>query len=577
MNNAPQSAANKLALLRGFQKDPAANDLAEGGLLLTWMDSLNDYDLADCVLRATVQGNEMLVRTLMERRGPVPIHFEYKIEASHSYWLNGNPISKPDRCYDVAHEPAELKSLLSMVREFDMKGLLDPGHSYPLMLADIDRNQDLRHFNTSIFCGELPVLDSGVLHVPDLAIELANEIQCAATPDAYRPMLCWATPDMVTEFAQYLAPLHSFQEVVGHGSMAQWKASVGDPNCMEFTSMSLGLRPSENTSSVAIFLVNTMGPEAAVMGFDDLQGRVLCETTVDFILQFPAGECSPENSLEAVKFVRNYCPMDIIATQAAEVCVSDYGHVSPEYKFQSRLDLHTDKGFNELFFMLGKGASLRERALDMMTREQWLGIIQKSKGHNLHPESLLAIRDTFGVDNTGMQIKLDDRVLKILLDGGYRFVDATRFFNQIKPYGEFIKNPATLDATTVFSTLPELALYQKTSFLTDPQRVDRMVFMSQQLLATNLWPVMGEERPACTVDAMRDSLDVDFKDWESKKAMALYAFLVNVGVDACAESAKSLAHWMKLTEIFSADELNPYLKLMPSQARGRVLESGLGL
>lgn len=575
MKTASESRSSKISLLTSFRKDPAENDLAEDGFLVKWMDSLNDADLTDCVFRATLQGNELLVRTLIERRGPIPIHFEFKIEASHCYWLNGNPISKPDRFYVDALEPAELKSLLLMVREFDMQGLLDPGPTYPLMLNTIDGNRDLYHFNTT-FCGELPVLAHGVLHFPELAIALADEIRSSATPEAYRPMLCWATQDMVSEFKQHLAPLRSYQEIVGHGSLAQWKANDGDPPHMDFTAISLGLRPSENTSSAAPFLVNTMGPQEAVMGFDDLQGRVLCETTVDFLLQFPADECTPENFLSAENFVRHYCPMDIIATQAAEVCVSQYEHIKPELNFKTRLALQTDQGFNELFVMLGKDSALRARALEMMTREQWLGIIHKAKAKNLYPESLLAIRDTFGLDNTGMLIKLDERKFQILFDGGYRFVEGTKFFDQIRPYGDFIKDPANSEVTTVFSA-PELAMYQAVSFLSDPQFVDRRVFKCKQWLATNLWPVMGEEKPASTLDALRESVEVDLQDYKSQKAMALYAFLVDAGVDACAASAESPAQWMKLTEIFSADELKPYLKVMPSQARGRALESVLGL
>jgi hypothetical protein len=570
-----QSAANKLALINSFRKDPAENDLSEGGLLLQWMDSLTSNDLAECVFKATLRGQELLVRTLIERRGPVPIHFEYKYGASLSYFLNGNPISRPDYFYAEANEPAELKSLLSMVREFDMQGLLVPGPTFPLMLQGIDTNEDIHHFNTSIFEGDLPFLDHGVLHTPELAIALADEIACAATPDAYSPMLCWATEEMARQFPLKLAPLRSYQEVVGRGSMAQWKASAGDPDRMAFTTISLGLKASDNASILAPFLANTMGPEEAVMGFDDLQGRVLCETTVDFLLQFPADESTIENYALAERFVRNYCPMDIIATQAAEVCVKQYGHPDPDYKFKIYLALNADKGFNQLFFMLRKENSLRERALEMMTHEQWLWLIQKAESQ-LDAVSVVAIRDTFGLDNTGMNIKLDDWRFRTYFEAGYRFADGTKFFDQLKPYGDFIRDPKNARCTTVFTTMPDW-MFLKGYILTDYQRVERMVFACKQMLATNLWPVMGEDKPTSVKVAFRESMEVDFQDFSNKKAMALYAYLVTAGIDACAESAKSPEQWMKLTEIFGADELNPYLKVMPSQARGRALESVLGL
>jgi hypothetical protein len=36
-------------------------------------------------------------------------------------------------------------------------------------------------------------------------------------------------------------------------------------------------------------------------------------------------------------------------------------------------------------------------------------------------------------------------------------------------------------------------------------------------------------------------------------------------------------HWRRITELFSDTETLPYLKQMPREARGRVLEQGLGL
>jgi hypothetical protein len=59
--------------------------------------------------------------------------------------------------------------------------------------------------------------------------------------------------------------------------------------------------------------------------------------------------------------------------------------------------------------------------------------------------------------------------------------------------------------------------------------------------------------------------------------LALEAYLVNAGLDACLAVAKTPGQWITLTQVFSVDELKPYLKTMPAKARGRMLESALGL
>jgi hypothetical protein len=57
------------------------------------MDMLEELDLAECILIATIQGRESLVRTLMDRGGPVRIVVKGSNRESMGYSLNGLAIT----------------------------------------------------------------------------------------------------------------------------------------------------------------------------------------------------------------------------------------------------------------------------------------------------------------------------------------------------------------------------------------------------------------------------------------------------------------------------------------------------
>jgi hypothetical protein len=572
-----QSAANKNALLTAVHPNAELNNLGEGSAESKWIESLNDYDLADCVLKATVRGNELLVRTLMERRGPIPIHFESKSPDVIKCFLNGQEVKLPDKSYCDGNRPAELKSLLSMIHEYGMKGLIEPGTTYPLMLRWLEYEDNLIKHNISRFEGELPTLDSGVLRNPELAIALNHEIQSPVTPEAYKPVLCWATDEMRRQFPQQLAPLWPFQAVGRQGSMAQWKDKANDPNCLNFSSIELGIKTSRNSTRFAPFLIDTMAPASAKMGFDDEQGRVLCETTVDFLLQFPVSERSPQNLELAEEFVVNYCPINIVGMQADEVCVRDFGHAKRALHFPHKLHLELINVYNPLFLMLSKDNPLRDRALNMMTREQWLAVTQKTDTQYHTPETLLAIYETFGIDNAGMELKLDYPGFRTLFEGGYRFADETRYFTLERELKIHKDKYPDADLTSFVLSKNDSVMLKNLVLLTDPERVDRMRHVYREMLSTNLWPLEHHVKPASLLEVISIGKNADFDDFHNPKALTVHAHLTLQGVDACVKVATTEEHWATLAMVFSAEELKPYLRQMPGKAKGYLLEQVMGL
>jgi hypothetical protein len=539
---------------------------------LTSMDLLASHDLEECILEATIRGYERLVRTLMRRRGPVRIVVEEHPKVPGRYTLNGRDmVSKIDeRMFATGiRSPAKLKSLLAMIVEFDMKGLIEPGVTFPLLMKRVESNSTLMRYNFSEFKGTLPELIDGVVRHPELAIALAGESGRTSTPQAYQPMLCWASEDMVRQFPNDLARLVHFQNMRGHGSLAQFKAAAGQSGNLEISAIEVGVEPS-NGRDCEVFqhLHHAMTPMSSRLGFADDGGRVLCITTCDFLMQFPDQACSDYNLKAAFEFADNYCPFEIMASQAAATCREQFGREEPTARVSIGYMNEMVGNFNDLFEGLQHGHPLRERMMDLMTREQWAALFHKAEAVDAH--SMLGLYQAFGIDNTGKDFHWFPHVFKALADGGFRFSSNTKIFTDSKTMQKH------KEATCLLLEPAVLLPYDKTSFgdHSGAGLVTKDLFAN--CIKANLWPIPGQA-PADVAQALKDSSRLSFDVLSNPKKLAMYTYLLNAGVEACAEVASTPSQWMPIAQIFSSDELQPYLKEMPAKARGRVLEAGMGL
>mgnify|MGYP003482193448 CR=1 FL=1 len=151
------STSIKFSLLNSFPNEPG--DWGDLSFFDKKMDLLSDYDVADCLFRAALVGNEMLMRRLVEYRGPVQVEFVNEHPAK-SFKLNGEPIlgaSIPT--LGGVHTPAALKSLLKAIDELGMKGLIDHGPTFPALFRKLNTNSDYKLMKTVRFDGEIPLVD----------------------------------------------------------------------------------------------------------------------------------------------------------------------------------------------------------------------------------------------------------------------------------------------------------------------------------------------------------------------------------------------------------------------------------
>jgi hypothetical protein len=545
---------------------------------LASMDLLNQEDLAECILCLTLKGNESLVRTLVERRGLVPVNVQTLETLPPTYLLNGKPVVlgvKFLNAIDRHKVDGQLNSLLDMIVEFGIKGLIDHGESYPLLLRNVYSNPIESVFDRSQFEGYLPELSEGVVSHPELAIALRDRSARAAAPEAYQPLLCWASEDMVRQFPENLMPLRVFQEVEGHGTLAQWKAQSGEPGNLDFDCISIGIEATDKNTVFASCLIESMAPEASKKGFSDINGRLLCETTTNFLLQFETSACSEKNIHAATKFVDTYCPVLIMAKKAAAFYQAQ-GIKVPYQGVPQIFVTDMRSNFDALINLMVAWDETSERVKTLITKDQWAHLAKRSQS-SIEPACLHTLWKELGIDNTGLQLALDGEQVVYLAKNDYRFSSDTRVFENESSSNEYSENNGTSNTTSLLiedNRVPYVPDYFDGR--QDANLFVHAIVVFKKILASNLWPT-EEGRPKDLKEALLECNGLDLGNYECNRAMLLRAYLTEVGVDECAETVSRPNQWLMLTTVFGADELKPYLGIMPKAAKGRVLENSLGL
>jgi hypothetical protein len=591
MSGQVDSAVAKTALnkLEGLP-DPIPTDL---------FDALNEADLAECLFQALVEGNLPLFQALWERRGPVVLEYQ---NIDGQGFLSGRPF--PFDADDVllqASDSAGVKALFQAIHDHGIKGLIDAGAHYPGLFASRGIFSGMAVARRIHYEGYLPFLEDGVLKDAELAVSLMAESKRSWAPEAYQPMLCWATEAMLAEFGEHLVPIRPLQRVdfvspdlmdcgpnggpvIFHEGLAEFKAANRDSATAVIKRIELGFEDSPAHTAFTNRLLNYFCNPSLRAGFLD-EGRVLCETRADFLMQFPQIPCDDyQNSAAAHMFATDYFPLDILGEQIASECVERFGHdkesryVNIGLSKEPLAKIHKEL-FSSLYTQLNTPTETRTNLLQMLTQEQWRALIAGCSSPLFWADTVLAFQDTLGMSNEGFQLVLMPEETHTYHEAGYRFIDDTKVFDDDDEFEAFTKSHPS-ETCVYFHCSKD----QVVSYLTrdeDRHCPEAMILEEARNLhwmaqSMNLWTSL-KPKPNNIQSAMAEICTVDFKNPDDTHAMALSAYLMASGVDQCAKDAKSPEHWQCIVSLFSTKDTQPYIKQMPRSARGFVLEDSMGL
>jgi hypothetical protein len=586
------SGKAKFALQSIFRADQKGNpegiDHARVAQLIA---EIPEDELPEFMFSTAVTGNTRLMHALQTLRGPIVVDYANDLEQGHST-LNGKNF-KPFREYVLGHcqTAADLKAFFALVKAYGIKGLFEPGPAGAFLFQKAGLTDVRDAVKSASFLGDLPFLSAGTINSPELAICLSQESLDSVTPEIFQPMLCWATEAMVNAFPDDLIPLRPLQMIdyailpplAEHTESdleryecipaATFKSNARPNEEAVILEVTFGFERHEKQSEWAGNLERYMGNVFTHHGFADPDGRVLCEARADFLLSFPVAFCTEENLLESKRFIKHYFPIDILALQTLKICEEVHGHPYTN-RIGSPLTFSYRNDRNGLFEKLGKDNVLHDRMMDMLTREQWLGLIRHAGLNSLTAETFIVLRDNFDLDNQGLCLTLVPCEIDTYSAAGFRFVDNTVVFQEVGPMADFHEaNPGSscvcidLTSSAIRFTLKE----------DSPEKVlAEAVRLHGLAQSMNLWSSQGI-KPENTQQALSEIMNGPIDKPNVGQGIALRAYLVNQGLAACAKEATSSEEWILLTQIFSEAEIHPYLSIMPRKARGRVLESQLGL
>lgn len=562
------------------------------------IQSLSQEALEECLFMAATMGNVRLMNALWEQRGPIQVEYVQEAGANEEL-LNGRPFSsRRMQMLRNVTTSVELKILFDTIKDYGMKGLIESGATFPFIFRRHDLVSAVLLAREVRFKGELPFFDAGVVNSPELALSLTAESARSSTPNAYQPMLCWATEGMISEFGSNLVPMRPVQRVAYqgvlqpaskwgsaitgtiHASMAEFKAGCHKEGDGLILNMTLGVQPDERLSVQAGSLLHYMGSLGPAFGFADPQGRVLCETRADFLMQFPLGECRDQNLAVSEDFVTRYCPLDIICNQAGlsvddSTGAKDLGGMLKEHK-RATMALPLFRildNFSPVFDLLSQQSSIRERALNMMTHDQWKLLARSGTDQEFLAATLITMRDVLGIDNQGMAMQIPLSLLNELHTAGYRFSDDTLVLSHKDDLYRHKKiNP---DATAVSFNLNYGTVLDFLGARPESELLSESIRLHRMCQSMNLWSSFTP-KPKSLAHAL-DEMTYRTVEAGDTAGLALSVYLVDQGIDACANAVTVPNQWLSITRIFSPEEVMPYLPAMPALAKGKFLESEMGL
>jgi hypothetical protein len=557
------------------------------------IDALNEQDVVECMFTAATVGHMLMMSEIWKRWGPFPVVYENE-EGAEVGRLNGRAFTpKRTRLLPFAAKDGRIRKIFEAIRGYGMKGLIEPGKTYPFLFKEIDLKTQVSIQALKRFKGELPFLESNCLRWPELAVTMECEAQRTGMLEAYRPMLCWATEDMILQHGARLVPLRTVQEVVFHDpavvpsagsdplvrrSLAEFKADEHMRDQVVIAKIILGVEPDERHSSTVGLLIDSMGSKEVDYGFEDAKGRVLCETRADFLLNFQRSPACQENEQQAHVFITNGFPLGILASHIAKVCKEEFAHDLSKLQHPTHFARPIKADYlpaaDGVFFMNLSIEGIGQRLVELLRADQWRSLFKYSPTTYLRPKGLENFRSVYQMDNQGMSINIDPEDVDEFDAIQYRFRDGTVVVRTNEEYDEMLKT--SQDKTCVLLHLDSGRIGWSLKLLEDDGLFNETLRLHTKVQQMNLWTGIGTEPPHAG-QALDDLVRLGGMDIKSFKSMATTAHLVRLGVDVCVQAAKTLEHWSLIARLFSADQLKPYLAVMPRQARGLLIESALGL
>lgn len=547
-------------------------------------------DQGEALAQAVFYGDLQIAKRLVELHGPIATVIEKNATQTflNDEVLYTHEVKNFFRNAASAGEIAELMEWLPTAGLGWMVGV-DSEYCELMSYGALEKVSQL--VRSTWFEGELPTFANGAITNPDLLLALHEKKDQSAYPTLYDKILCWVPEHTVDKFPDDLLPYEARHRVLVESlshrrpdqtrwiplsecdkdlfnSLENEWAAKSDPErkykALSYSDLELKTASTKSSQDPeADMLLGHMVDESVRHGFWERPGMVLCQSTVGFLSQFEIGACQPGNQQLTQAFIKNYAPVDLFALSKADADKLSYMLFRVKVGFKRGSESH-QYAVNDLLTRLDAAEPLRSQIEGAMSNELVTFISEYFGEGKLNARSLGTLYRVFGIDNSGMHLKLYAEDIESLHRDGYRFSAETK----VRTIDTTDSDEEPGKAKVVFSTVGAFSWGQ-----------ERYEGMFEKAISMGIWPTDKAPQPE-TVSAALVSLAKRRPpaNWVQNPALAsLRGYLRNAGPEECALAAKSDKQWLVLGEVFGTEVLLPWMPAASLKARGGLFMKDLGL
>jgi hypothetical protein len=189
---------------------------------------------------------------------------------------------------------------------------------------------------------------------------------------------------------------------------------------------------------------------------------------------------------------------------------------------------------------------------------------------------MLGLYQGLGIDNHGYRLDLDYKGLQLLHDAGFKFSKDTvigKSFQELES-GKTIQHRYASQVTDVLLDI-DSSLDKAIAPASGLDSVAAWHNRYTNAMNMNLWP-SETPKPESILEALVKAGRK--KKWgETTPELSLLAYIDHAGLQACADVAKTAAHWKFMKEHFGREAMTPFMRQIPREVRGSILMDDIGL
>lgn len=500
----------------------------------------------EAFVQALVVIDTDIAQQLWDMYGP----FNVQVTAAHDGFELDGSIFIPYRYEKIRqHEGHHLRKWLSLIEQSGATGLLEldkHGNSY---FFDRKGSNYTRESNIGLELSDLPRFNHGRIDSPELMLHF-QQLSQGAFPRAFTRIPCLVPLDTASFFesARVFSPnqrAHIRFTNEKHSDYFNLKEipetyKVRGVYSSAFDFKLIASEAGDECLHDDIIRLRNILSKELCFGFEYPSDSVLCMIDVDDLLSLPIGAVNNEKMNRLDKFCQKYFDAgllgDLYNSGIWDIADQNYTHVRAHRVSTGTFNQHSSVW--EVLDVAARKPELLEELRQHFGEELFLSLFDRER---VSTRTIMALYNNYGYNNSHYTIRMGNEIIPTLKERGFKFV-------------------ADSAASPDFGC----GLHDVI--------IDRHLGLEDQrdLIQMGLWPSSEKTKPVCLDDALKAFV-------RRPNEESLQAYLLAAGIEEVSKLAKSEPQWKAIQRVFSAEDIESVMHLMPKKLKRDRLERDFDL